>query len=115
MWAGIVHTNLVNGVTAWHYFWYVDPTGTNENSELINPAMSTPISIRTYAIAQGAKFVRPGWVRIDATANPVSGVDVTDFKNPSTGAFAIVAVNQNASSSAINFPLTGFTPASVTP
>jgi glucuronoarabinoxylan endo-1,4-beta-xylanase len=115
MWAGIVHTNLVSGVTAWHYFWYVDPTGTNENSGLINPAMSTPISIRTYAIAQWAKFVRPGWVRIDATANPESGVDITAFKNPSTGAFAIVAVNQNTSGSAINFSLAGFAPASVTP
>ncbi len=115
MWAGIVHTNLVNGVTAWHYFWYVDPTGVNENSGLINPAMSTPISIRTYAIAQWAKFVRPGWVRIDATANPESGADVTAFKNPSTGAFAIVAVNQNTSGSAINFSLAGFTPTSVTP
>ena len=107
MWAGIVHTNLVNGVTAWHYFWYVDPTGANENSGLINPAMSTPISIRTYAIAQWAKFVRPGWVRIDATANPVSGVDVTAFKNPSTGQFAIVAINENTSSSAVNFPFSG--------
>jgi len=115
LWAQMVHTNLVNGATAWHYFWYVDPTGSNENSGLINPAMSTPISIRTYAIAQWAKFVRPGWVRIDATANPVSGVDVTAFKNPSTGAFAIVAVNENASGSAVNFSLAGFTPASVTP
>ncbi|MGB7266896.1 MAG: glycoside hydrolase family 30 beta sandwich domain-containing protein [Terracidiphilus sp.] len=115
MWAKIVHTNLVNGVTAWHYFWYVDPTGSNENSGLINPAMSTPISIRTYAIAQWAKFVRPGWVRIDATVNPVSGVDVTAFKNPSTSEFAIVAVNENASSSDVDFSLTGFTPTAVTP
>ncbi len=114
-WAGVMHTALVNGATAWHYFWYVDPTSTNENDGLINPAMSTPVSIRTYAIAQWAKFVRPGWVRIDATANPVSGVDVTAFKNPSTGAFAIVAVNENTSSLDVNFSLTGFTPASVTP
>ncbi len=115
MWAKNVHTNLVNGVTAWHYFWYVDPTGSNENSGLINPAMPTPISIRTYAIAQWAKFVRPGWVRVDATANPASGVDVTAFKNSSTGAFAIVAVNENTSSSDVDFSLSGFTSASVTP
>ena len=114
-WAKRVHTDLVNGVTAWHYFWYVDPTGTNTNDGLINPAMATPISIRTYAIAQWAKFVRPGWVRVDATANPESGVDVTAFKSPSTGQFAIVAVNGNTSSSDVSFSLIGFSPASVTP
>ena len=114
-WSGLVHTALVNGATAWHYFWYVDPTGSNENDGMINPAMSTPISQRTYAIAQWAKFVRPGWSRIDATANPVSGVDVTAFKAPSGGAFAFVAVNSNASSENVNFSFSGFTSATVTP
>ena len=115
MWAKIVHTNMVGGVNAFHYFWYVDPLTENTDSALINPSQSTPVAIRTYAIAQWAKFVRPGWVRIDATENPASGVDVTAFKNPSTGDFAIVAVNENSSSLDVDFSLSGFTPASVTP
>jgi O-glycosyl hydrolase len=115
MWSKIVHNHLLGGVTAFHYFWYVDPTGSNTNSGLIDPGQSTPIAIRTYAIAQWAKFVRPGWVRVDATANPVSGVDITAFKNPSTGDFAIIAVNENASESAVSFSLSGSTSTSVTP
>lgn len=115
MWSKIVHNHLLGGVTAFHYFWYVDPTGSNTDSGLIDPGQSTPIAIRTYAIAQWAKFVRPGWVRVDATASPVTGVDITAFKNPATGDFAIVAVNENTSDSTVSFSLSGATPTSVTP
>lgn len=115
MWSRVVHNNMVGDVSAFHYFWYVDPTGGDTNSGLINPSQPTPVSLRTYAIAQWAKFVRPGWVRVDATANPTSGVDVTAFKNPSTGDFAIVAVNENGSASPVNFALKGLTTVSVTP
>ncbi len=105
MWARIVHINMVGGASAFHYFWYVDPLDENTDSALINPSQAVPIAIRTYAIAQWAKFVRPGWVRVDATENPVAGVDVTAFTDPSTGDFAIVAVNENMSASAVNFSL----------
>ena len=114
-WSQMVHTNLVNGVTAWHYFWYVDPLSENTNSALVNPSQSTAIALRAYAIAQWAKFVRPGWMRIAATANPVSGVDVTAFKAPSGGNFAIVAVNTNGSNENVTFSLSGFSSSTVTP
>ena len=70
---------------------------------------------RFYAEGNWSKFVRPGWVRIDATATPVSGAFVSAYKDPISGKFAIVAVNQNASDQPLDFTLNGFPAASVTP
>jgi O-glycosyl hydrolase len=109
MWAGIVDNNLTQGVSAWSYFWYVDPNSENTNSALVNPSQGTPVSLRTYAIAQWAKFVRPGYVRIDATHVPVAGTLVTAFKDPTaTNKFAIVVVNNNTSDTNVTFNLSGF-------
>jgi glucuronoarabinoxylan endo-1,4-beta-xylanase len=63
---------------------------------------------RFYAVGNWAKFVRPGWVRIDATANPAPGIYITAFKETSSGKFAIVAINQNSSPANVDFSLSGF-------
>lgn len=60
-------------------------------------------------------FVRPGQVEIGATYQPQSGVQVTAFKNTSTGAFEIVAVNSNSDSVSQSFSLTSLSASSVTP
>jgi O-glycosyl hydrolase len=70
---------------------------------------------RFYALGNWSKFVRQGWSRISATANPQSGVYVTAFENQSSGAFAIVAVNTNQTSVSQAFSLSGLTSSSVTP
>jgi len=57
----------------------------------------------------------PGWVRIGADANPAGGVYVSAYKNPQSGNFAIVAINQNGSNVSLNFSLNGFAAGSVTP
>ena len=62
-----------------------------------------------------SKFVRPGYVRIGTTASPVGGVSISAYKDPSTGKFAIVAINHNGSNVVLNFKLNGFTASSVTP
>lgn len=70
---------------------------------------------RFYAIGNWSRFVRPGWVRIAATASPQPGVYVTAFKSPSSGAFAIVSINSNNSSVSQPFSLTGLSTSSLTP
>ena len=70
---------------------------------------------RLYVTGNWSKFVRPGWVRVDANASPASGISVSAFKNPSTGAFAIVAINQNGSAKSMKFSMNGFTASSITP
>ena len=95
MWAGIIHYNLVgaheNGGSTGCFRATKD-----DNDGLISP--SGVVSKRLCALGNWSKFVRPGWVMIGATNNPQSGVQVSAFKNPSSGAFAIVAVNSNGSS-----------------
>ena len=115
MWASLIHYNIgVVGVNSWNYWQYIETYGDNE--PLISPNQSQAYSIRLYAFAQWAKFVKPGWVRIEATANPISGVYITAFKDTASGNFAIVAVNQNSSPLNVEFSLAGFpSVTSVTP
>jgi glucuronoarabinoxylan endo-1,4-beta-xylanase len=71
---------------------------------------------RYYTTGNWSKYVRPGWVRIDATVSPTSGTYITAFKETSSGSFAIVAVNQNSSPVNVNFSLSEFpSVTSVTP
>ncbi|MDD5063981.1 MAG: glycoside hydrolase family 30 beta sandwich domain-containing protein [Phycisphaerae bacterium] len=63
------------------------------------------ITKRGYCMSHFAKFVRPGYVRVSATANPASGVYITAYKSDDT--VVIVAVNQNSSSQTVTFSLSG--------
>ncbi|WTO11708.1 RICIN domain-containing protein [Micromonospora sp. NBC_00617] len=54
-------------------------------------------------MAHFARFVRPGYVRIDATANPASNVYVSAYRGGDT--VVIVAVNKNTSSVSQQFTL----------
>ncbi|MFI1991848.1 cellulose binding domain-containing protein [Actinoplanes sp. NPDC020271] len=65
------------------------------------------ISKRGAVMAQFARFVRPGYVRIDATANPATNVYVSAYRSADT--VVIVAVNKNTSSVSQQFTLAGTT------
>ncbi|MEU7871935.1 cellulose binding domain-containing protein [Dactylosporangium sp. NPDC049140] len=65
------------------------------------------ISKRGAMMAQFARFVRPGYVRIDATANPASNVYVSAYRGGST--VVIVAVNKNTSAVTQQFTLANTT------
>ncbi|WP_426502360.1 cellulose binding domain-containing protein [Dactylosporangium sp. McL0621] len=65
------------------------------------------ISKRGAMMAQFARFVRPGYVRIDATANPASNVFVSAYRGGNT--VVIVAVNKNTSAVTQQFTLANTT------
>ena len=73
------------------------------------------VTKRLWAMGNFSKFVRPGYYMIGATNNPSSGVYVTAYKDPGSGKFAIVAINNGSSSKSMSFTLNGFTTSSVTP
>lgn len=60
---------------------------------------------RGYCMAQFSKWVRPGYVRVDATANPTTNVFVSAYKNGND--VVIVAVNKNTSAKSITFSIPG--------
>lgn len=113
VWAHNIHDYLtVANVSAWEY-WELAYNSTY-NFGLTNASFSP--AKRFYVVGNWSKYVRPGWLRIGATASPASGVYITAFKDATSGDFAIVAVNRNSSPVAMDFSLSGFpTVTSVTP
>ena len=133
VWAHSIHDYLtVANASAWFYWELVDWCGGatdggcagapfNSGLTVSTGGGETPsgliTSARMYVVGNWSKFVRTGWVRIGATANPVTGVFVTAFNQTSSGGFAIVAINSSGSNTAVTFSLSGFprSPSSVTP
>lgn len=116
-------TNIHNFLTIQNgslYMWWnlvtahpeVTPNGCNDALASSAYASYPP---RFYVMGNWAKFVRPGQVRIGATANPQSGVYVTAFLNQSTGAFEIVAINTNSGSVSQTFALSGLSANAMAP
>ena len=72
-------------------------------------------SKRMFALGQFSRFIRPNYYRIGAT-NDNAGIMISAYKDSVSTAFAIVAINTNASTDVSEtFQFTNFTAASVTP
>ncbi|MGO9842877.1 MAG: glycoside hydrolase family 30 beta sandwich domain-containing protein [Candidatus Acidiferrales bacterium] len=106
-----IHSSMTLGWAAWCFWtWH----SSNPNQQLIDISTGT-VSKTLYAMGQWSKFVRPGWVHIDSTANPQTGVYVTAFKS-SSGSYAVVAINTNHSATSQTFTFSGFpSTTSITP
>jgi len=117
-WSKEVHDFMtVTQGNAWCYWWGACYK-TNNGEGLIRMDMNSKtytVDKRLYTLGQYARFVRPGWQRFSATANPVSGVYVTAYKDPATGNFAVVAINNSSTNQSITYALDGFSPEAVTP
>jgi glucuronoarabinoxylan endo-1,4-beta-xylanase len=93
-WAAVIDQRIaVDGANAWLYWWMVGDASDDEG--LTNG--SGAVAQRAYMLGQYAKFVRPGYYRIDATHNPVSGVSVSTYQNRTTNTLVIVATNYTGS------------------
>jgi O-glycosyl hydrolase len=104
------------GQVSEYQYWengYINDGGACQDCQLMDQTF-TPTK-RFYVTGNFSLFVRPGWQMIGATYQPQSNVQITAFKNPSTGSFAIVAVNANSGSVSQPFTLSGLSATSVTP
>ena len=94
MWAGIIDRRMVTeGANAYLYWALIGPTTDNEGLT----STAGTVAQRAYVFGQYAKFIRPGFFRIDATHAPQSGVAVSAYQNTGNGTLAIVATNYNGS------------------
>jgi O-glycosyl hydrolase len=116
-WAQKLHNYLtVANVNAWHYWWAVDSVDTTGQGLLNDESGTLVIPTRFYMIGQYTKFIRPGYVRIGATASPVARTYVSAYKNPANSSqVVIVAINQGSGNANVTFQFNGFTATSVTP
>lgn len=108
--AKLIHDHMtVTGVNAWCYWWFVaNKEGGGGALISISPDRTYQVYKRLYTIGNFSRFVRPGFVRIDAAPKPAPNVFVSAYKDKATGKFAIVAINKGDSDQIVNFKLSDF-------
>jgi glucuronoarabinoxylan endo-1,4-beta-xylanase len=88
--AAHIHADLVQGnVSAWHH-WTINPTNSSTNDGLTD---GKDFTRRAWVLGNWSRFVRPGFIRIEATPSPQTGVSVSAFSDPATSRLVIVFVN----------------------
>lgn len=112
-----MHTFLTRtGVNAWLYWTGAIPGDNDEGLINVNLNDSTyNLTKRFYAIGNYSKFIRPGYERIGMPANPKSGLFTSAYRNPATGEFTIVAINDSDTTAELNMTPSGFAAGSLTP
>jgi glucuronoarabinoxylan endo-1,4-beta-xylanase len=103
-WAAILDQRMaVDNLNAWQI--YLLQTYDNNDDGLISGNTGS-IAKRAYVMGHYSRFVRPGYFRIDATHNPVSGVTVSAYQNTSSNTLVIIATNYTGSAVSQTFNLT---------
>ncbi len=100
--------------SAWHYWWLM-PRGDlplRDNGALTD---GESLTRRAYVLGNFSRFVRPGFVRVDATSAPQRDVRVTAFRDAPGARLVIVATNLGSSDVSQGFAVAGGTLDSVTP
>ena len=101
-WARRIHLFMTSAqANAWHYWWFI--SGGPDNQGLTD-TNGVPAK-RMYALGQFARFVRPGFYRINVTNN-TGATEISAYKDSLSARFAIVAINSNAAPVEQTFNLT---------
>ncbi|RFZ75916.1 glucuronoxylanase [Lacrimispora amygdalina] len=99
-----IHNAMVLGDFQTYVWWYI--------RRQYGPMKEDgTISKRGYNMAHFSKFVRPGYVRVDADRNPANGVYVSAYKGDNKA--VIVAINKNATAVSQKFTFQNGTGGSV--
>jgi glucuronoarabinoxylan endo-1,4-beta-xylanase len=109
-----IHNSMTVGFYNAYLWWWV--ADWNPGSGVTNYGLVDTNNNPTYygyALAQFSKFVRPGSVRVSATASPSSGVFVSAYKGVTNS--AIVAINSNGAAASLPVTLQNLSVGSVTP
>ncbi len=109
-----IHNSLTVGAYNAYLWWWV--ADWNPGTGITNIGLVDTNNLPTYygwAMAQFARFVRPGYVRTNATSNASANVLVSAYKG--SGHFVIVAINMSSSSVDQTFTLQNQSITSMTP
>jgi glucuronoarabinoxylan endo-1,4-beta-xylanase len=93
-----VHNAMVEAEFQMYVWWYIRRSYSPLKED-------GTIGKRGWMMAHFSKFVRPGYVRVDANKNPETNVFVSAYKGD--GKVVIVAVNKKTSASNMNFTVSG--------
>jgi O-glycosyl hydrolase len=106
-----IHDSLTVGSYNAYLWWWAANWYTGMKTGLID--MSNNPTYYGYAMSQYSRFIRPGYVRVNATANPTSGIYVSAYSG--NGHYVVVAINNSASSVNQPFTIQGQTLTTLTP
>jgi glucuronoarabinoxylan endo-1,4-beta-xylanase len=95
-----VHNAMVEAEFQMYVWWYIRRSYSPLKED-------GTIGKRGWMMAHFSKFVRPGYVRVDANKTPETNVFVSAYKGD--GKVVIVAVNKKTSASSMNFTVSGAT------
>lgn len=107
--AKLLHDHLtITEVNAW-LFWWLAAYKPGEALIHLDAAYQTFTTFkRLYTIGNYSRFVRPGYVRINAENNPAPDLFMTAFKDQKSGRFALVAINNGETERTVRFVLRDF-------
>ncbi|MFC5531460.1 glycoside hydrolase [Cohnella yongneupensis] len=117
-WAKLIHNHMtVAESNAFFYWWLVSdsPAGGQGLINISTDNTTYSTNKRLFTFGNFSRFIRPGYKRIDATAQPVTGVYVSAYKDPVTNKLVVVAINDTTSSQSVNFKLNNVTGTTFTP
>jgi glucuronoarabinoxylan endo-1,4-beta-xylanase len=109
-----IHDSLtVGNYNAYLWWWVADwnPGNGVTNYGLVDPGNNP--TYFGYALAQYSKFIRPGYLRTNATASPTANIYLSAYSG--NGHSVIVALNMGASSVSQPFTLVNGTVTTLTP
>ncbi len=107
-----LHNSMTVGqYNAYVYWWAANSSSTGTTTGLVDSNYN--VTYFGYAMAQFARFIRPGYQRYNATASPVSGVYLSAYGG--SGHQVIVAINSNASAVALPIQIENQSVTSMTP
>jgi len=107
-----IHDCMVANMSA-YVWWYIVRFYGPIDDGTFNSANAGSITKKGYVMSQFARFVRPGFFRIDATRNPQTGVYITAYKDSSK--IIIIALNNSSLSKEQTFTLQGGSVSKYTP
>ncbi len=111
--AKLIHDAMtIASMNAWH-FWWVYPASADNGA--LWDFTTKQATKRLWVEGNYARFVRPGFMRVGTTGMVPSGVLVSAYTNPADGTVAVVAINNNTSTTALSLFLSGAAPCSLTP
>ncbi|KAE8441235.1 hypothetical protein EG329_005599 [Mollisiaceae sp. DMI_Dod_QoI] len=117
-WASYIHNAIVNANCSGYLYW-VATQGGNTNEKLIQvTATDYTVSKRLWAMAQFARYIRPGALRVGVTGSP-NGLSTSAFVNADGAAvyggyLVVPTLNTGGTSQSVTLSLKGYNGTAVT-
>lgn len=115
-WAERVHEFMTTAnANAFTYWLGACQTASNEALIRLYTDGTFETTKRLYTLGNFSRFIQPGSVRLNVDSSPAKGISLSAYKNPKTGDFSLVAINNSNTSQVLDFIPDGFAAGKLTP